>query len=759
MNSRLFRIYLFWLFTTSFVVVLGQTNSENTGLRDSLQIALKSAQHDSTRCSILNALIEAEPDDNIWPVYNQQLQSLAERNLKQYTHAGPMRAFFLKQYAAAVNNTGYLANLHGNTAKALESFEKGLALDKEANDKKGVIASLNNIGVLYQVQGSIKKALDCFQQSLTLSKEIKDKEGMAESYNNLGRIYIEKGDIPAALNYYDKSLRHYKEMQNIKGISIALNNLGYVYQQQGDTARALNYYTRSLALQEKLGEMDVLAGSLHNIGHVYFKQGKLTLALAYLNRSFEMSKKIGNKSGMAHCLNSIGLIYYKTGQIDKALVNWRQNLVLCEEINDKQSLALALNQIGTALFFQGQTKLAQSYCERSMKLSQELGFPDDIKTASGTLSQIYAKLGNWKKAWEMLTLHKRMNDSLSNETNHKAVLQKTFQFRYEKKAVADSIKAVSQSKLFEAQIKQDKTQRRALYFGISLLAFFALFIYNRFRVTQKQKKVIELKEKETQVQKNIIEEKHKEISDSIHYAERIQRSFLATDELLSKQLKEYFIFFKPKAVVSGDFYWAAELNNGCFAFVVADSTGHGVPGAIMSILNITSLEKAIESSSDPAEILNNTRQIIIERLKKDGSDEGGKDGMDCSIVTFNFKEQHLKYAAANNPIWVVRKNELLEFLPDKMPVGKHDHENISFKQHTIDFQKDDLLYLFTDGLPDQFGGPKGKKFMYKQLKEVLLNAAHLQMHEQKKVLQDAFKHWKGEAEQVDDITIVGIRIT
>jgi serine phosphatase RsbU (regulator of sigma subunit) len=312
-------------------------------------------------------------------------------------------------------------------------------------------------------------------------------------------------------------------------------------------------------------------------------------------------------------------------------------------------------------------------------------------------------------------------------------------------------------------MQQQKTQRTALYFGIGLIALFALFMYNGFRVTQKQKHIIELKEKETQEQKHIIEEKHKEINDSINYAERIQRSFLATEAILDKNLKDYFVLFKPKATVSGDFYWAAELNNGNFAFVTADSTGHGVPGAIMSLLNITSLEKAIENHTDPAEILNHTRKTIIERLKKDGSADGGKDGMDCSLMIFDFKRSKLAFAAAHNPVWIIHSGEgkpaIAESLADKMPVGKHANDHLSFTCQTLDLKKGDMIYAITDGFADQFGGPKGKKYMQKRLKELLISVSAETPAKQKQVLSETLTEWIGDLEQVDDITVVGIRVS
>jgi serine phosphatase RsbU (regulator of sigma subunit) len=277
-------------------------------------------------------------------------------------------------------------------------------------------------------------------------------------------------------------------------------------------------------------------------------------------------------------------------------------------------------------------------------------------------------------------------------------------------------------------------------------------VEQRTAEVQEEKKTIE-------AQKQLLEEKHKEITDSINYAERIQRSLLASKKILDENLKDYFIVFKPKDVVSGDFYWASKLGNGNFALVTGDSTGHGVPGAIMSIVNIASLKEALlQGITSPDLFLNETRRLIIENLKNDGSLEGGKDGMDGSLLSFDFKSNVLQSASANNPIWIIRNKELIEIKADRFPIGKHDKDDTSFTLHTINLQKGDVVYTLTDGFPDQFGGIKGKKFKHKHLKELLLEIAYEPMQTQKQKINVAFESWKADLEQVDDVTLIGIRI-
>jgi serine phosphatase RsbU (regulator of sigma subunit) len=283
---------------------------------------------------------------------------------------------------------------------------------------------------------------------------------------------------------------------------------------------------------------------------------------------------------------------------------------------------------------------------------------------------------------------------------------------------------------------------------------------------ENMEKLVEKRTAEVVEQKNVIQEKakelaarHKEITDSINYAERIQRAMLASKEILDQNLKEHFVLFKPKDVVSGDFYWATNLLNNNFTLVTADSTGHGVAGAIMSIVNIACIKEAVSKDIlSPDKLLNEARKLVIENLKNDGSSEGGKDGMDASMISFDRKNNLLHCACAMNPVWIIRGSEFIEIKADRFPIGKHDMNTTSFTLQTIELKKGDVIYTLTDGFPDQFGGPKGRKYMYKQLKDLVISIAQEPMEQQHKKLDAVFSSWKGELEQVDDVTIIGIRV-
>ncbi|HET6993143.1 MAG TPA: SpoIIE family protein phosphatase, partial [Bacteroidia bacterium] len=269
-----------------------------------------------------------------------------------------------------------------------------------------------------------------------------------------------------------------------------------------------------------------------------------------------------------------------------------------------------------------------------------------------------------------------------------------------------------------------------------------------------EKKVVE-RTKEINLQKEIIEEKNKDILDSIHYAKRIQGALLASEQMLRTHLPEHFVLYKPKDIVSGDFYWMSESQNKELFLLAGDCTGHGVPGAFMSLLNISILHELTTGNklNSPDKILNEQRKLIISALNPPGS-ETSKDGMDCVLCKFDFNKHLLQFACANNPLWIIREGKLIEFAPDKIPVGVHEGINQDFSLQETDIRKGDQVYLLTDGFADQFGGPRGKKFKYKQLKEKLIEIADKVMEEQKIILEKIFEDWRGELEQLDDVLII-----
>ncbi|MDP2387853.1 MAG: tetratricopeptide repeat protein [Bacteroidota bacterium] len=724
------------------ILLLCVTTSSYSQSLDSLKLALKSAKHDTIRCNILNELSETAPDEE-WPKFNAELKVLCEKHLKgvdpDKEKYSPEERFYLRHLASALNNEGFLADQHGQTEKTLELYKKSLKIRENLKEKRAIANSLNNLGNVYEDLGDIPKALEYLHKSMKLQEETKDRRGQSYSLNNLATIYGDLGDKNKALEYYQKALQIQEEIKDKLGAAYSLSNIGYFYNKAGEIDKALEYYLRSLKIKEEIDDKYGIAYSYNNIGIIYKEKGDLKTALEYYNKSLMLREEIGEKNGIAAVLNHIAEIKLKMGEIAEA------------------------KKLG----------------EQSLKLSKEVGYPDEIQDISKNLCEIYLKDGNYKGAYEMQVLFKLMSDSVNNENTKKASIQKSFQYEYDKKVAADSVKVAEEHKLFDAQIKQERTQRTALYVGIGLIGIFSLFMYNRFRVTRKQKNIIESQKAEVdkqreladsrriiaEEQRHVIQEKQKEILDSIHYASRIQKALLTSEEYISKHFPaEYFIFYQPKDIVSGDFYWALNHHNKFF-IATSDCTGHGVPGAFMSLLNINFLnENVIERRiENPALILDEQKKSIIKALNPKGN-ENSKDGMDSVLCSYDLKNMKLNFAAANNPLWLVRPSagsgtaELIEYKADKMAVGKGEENAKDFTLQTIDLQKGDIIYTFTDGYADQFGGPKGKKFLYKQFHSILLENHHLPMNEQKGILEKRINEWMGETEQIDDLLVIGVRI-
>jgi serine phosphatase RsbU (regulator of sigma subunit) len=403
-----------------------------------------------------------------------------------------------------------------------------------------------------------------------------------------------------------------------------------------------------------------------------------------------------------------------------------------------------LNELGEKLYAKMSEALiyanyyiVKSYMFQNQSISKQALL--DLSNANIKLSEL--KVERQKKGIELLNKEKALNDAL-----------------FEKQII--------ETKKKETEVKQQRMIKNISLMGVLLLFLLVFFVYRSLRLNKKQNKIIlhqkemvEYQKEITEGQKKLIEEKQHEIMDSLNYAKRIQFALLASEKLLNDNLPEYFVFFQPKDVVSGDFYWATNTPAG-FLYITADCTGHGVPGAFMSLLNISKLSQTINENKviRPDLVFNAVRSEIISVLNPEGSMADSKDGMDAVLCMLDLVNMKLSYSAANNSFYIIRGKAIIHCKADKMPVGRGHDDSVSFSYNEIIIQKGDLIYTFTDGLADQFGGARGKKFKYKQLEEILLNSCHLSMQEQKEILLTRFERWKGVLEQVDDVCVIGVRV-
>ena len=390
------------------------------------------------------------------------------------------------------------------------------------------------------------------------------------------------------------------------------------------------------------------------------------------------------------------------------------------------------------------------------------GGDKDLQVDKSDIAQFmseYKSLENQKDDREKTI--SRMEDSLQSKMKEYTLLNEKIEAQ--KKVLAEQEKhlKVQNENLLLRDIEIGK-QKTVIFViaALTIISFILLFLAVRVnRLRRKANHLLSMQKTEVERQKLIVETKQKEILDSINYAKRIQTALMSSERTFTNHLSEHFIMFKPKDIVAGDFFWAAPLNDS-FIYITADSTGHGVPGAFMSLLNISKLNEAVKQKniSRPDLVLNDVRQGLIEALNPEGSKEISKDGMDATLCRLDLQNLTLQYAAANNSFCIVRNSEVLTCSADKMPIGKSHDDTAKFTFNEVKLERGDMIYTFTDGYSDQFGGPSGKKLKHKNLKDLLLQAAELPIEEQKMLFEQQFESWKGNLEQVDDVLLIGVRI-
>jgi len=573
-------------------------------------------------------------------------------------------------------------------------------------------------------------------------------KSLAATINNIGVDCEQNGNLVDAIIYFHKSLKIQEYLNELDAVATTLNNIGTIYNTLGNIDKTLEYLEKSLKIREQINDKKGIAQSLNNIGTIYYNQKELSKALNHFERSLDLYKQVSDKEGMAYSLSNIGNIY-DLMKSPKGLSYHQRSLKLREEIGDKKGQAFGLVNVAESQFLNGNTVEALEYARKGFDLANKMGFPDNIQKSSYILSKIYKSQAKFPLALDYYELAVQMKDSIKNEESNRASYKLQTKYEFEKQQAVKDAEHNKQMEIIAERGKKQKVITYSIALGSLLLLVFFIFIYNRLQITKRQKSIIE-------EQKQLVEEKQKEILDSINYAKRIQAAILPSDRVIKQFLNESFVFYKPKDIVAGDFYWL-EHQQDRVLFAAADCTGHGVPGAMVSVVCNNALNRSVREFglTEPSKILDKTKEIVIQEFEK--SDADVKDGMDIAICSL--KGNTLYYSGANNPLWIIRKEAsyIEEIKSTKQPVGKVDNTK-PFENHTIELQSGDSIYIFTDGYQDQFGGEKGKKFKAAKLKELLLEINKKSMNEQLHILSQTFDKWKGSLEQVDDVCIIGVRI-
>ncbi|MBI3501417.1 MAG: tetratricopeptide repeat protein [Bacteroidetes bacterium] len=640
-----------------------------------------------------------------------------------------------------------------NPDSAFICASQALELAQKANAEK-IVADINNIiGLIKSDQSKYDEALEYYKKAESFFLTTANKKGLNTAYENIGVSYFSKGNYPKALEYAFKGLTIREELRDTANITSSYLNIGNVYYFQGSFDKALEYYLKGIALCEKTHRKDdITTGLLGNIGSIYYAKKEYDKTLDYYFKSLAINKEMAYPSGIATDYSNIGTVYFEQKKFPLAEENLINGLKLFEELGNKSFTAATLLSISDLYKEQGKFAQAEEALKKSQTLSEEAGDRENLKETYKKLSLLYDTTKQYKLAFDYHKLYSDIKDTLLNQDKSKEI------GHLEAKSEYDKQQAIAEAE-HNAETKRQKIITTAVSIGLFLVLVLAVFIFRSYR--QKQKANVLLGEKNTLIeeQKKIVEEKNKDITDSINYAKRIQEAILPAKEIKYRIFPDAFVLFQPRDIVSGDFYWFAE-KKGRNLIAAVDCTGHGVPGAFMSMIGNAFLNEIVNERgiTQPGEILNQLRAMVIKSLKQseDGSDS--KDGMDIAICSFNFDFSEVEFAGANNPLWLIRNGGAEEFPGDKQPIGIHGAEAKPFTNHSVQLSKGDAVYIFTDGFADQFGGPKGKKFKYKQMQNLLVSLQDKKMLQQEDVLLKTINDWKGNYSQVDDVLVIGIRV-
>ncbi|MBE9468156.1 MAG: tetratricopeptide repeat protein [Bacteroidetes bacterium] len=630
--------------------------------------------------------------------------------------------------------------------KAIKNYTLAINIYHENNMVLNEALLSNNIGTVYEKMSDYGKAMKYFMNSLKISKKLSNSVQLGKAYLNVGLIHYRTRNYKKAAEFYNKSLEIKKNLNDLKGMALIYNNFAILYYYQENFDKTKEYFRKAYDIYLESGNLRKQVMALGNLGELAFSLNDNNTALKYYNKSLAIYKTLKDKEGISYIL-------LKLGEIELSEKNYEK---------------------------------AEIYLHRTLEISQSINSKKYIESSYSLLHQLNKEQKRYEKALYYHEKFLSIHDSIYNEASNKQLAE--IQTKYETHEKQTEIELLSKDKaLKEVEIKKQKYIKNGLILGSIIILLFAFLTYNRFLIKKRsnkllteqknkilykneelnqqkeeilsQRDLIEDKNKNLENAFNIIKHKNKNITDSINYAQKIQNALLPPEHYLNNILNDYFVLFKPKDIVSGDFYWVRQHNQKIIV-AAADCTGHGVPGAFMSILGTTFLNEInhLNTEIEANEILNILSHDLKKTLHQTDENHETRDGMDIALYIIDTEKQTLQFSGAYNPLYLIRNKKLCQYKADKMPIGLSHKKEKPFTKHEINLKKEDSIYIFSDGYIDQFDKNNKEKFKTKRFQELLIRINEIPMSQQKNVLDNIIEKWRGDVEQIDDILVFGVKI-
>jgi len=622
------------------------------------------------------------------------------------------------------------------------------------------------IGRCYYQMGSVcfsfgysKEAIDHFNAAIaSLEKTTHGTYWIAKSSNGRGNAERRLGRLKEATDSYLDAKKMFEALGDKKGIAGAYNNLGIIFMAEGQQEKALEYYRIARRMNIEIGNKPWLSKNLSNMGSAFYNLHEYDSAEVYFTEGLRLSLEVGDQSGWALDMTNLGNVYTSKKEYVKAKDQFTQSIAFYRESERYGDMAFVMYNLAGLYTATGEYALAKIYLDSGAAISAQYGdFANLIEIYRG-YAAMYEALGDYKNAFYYQHLYFTKKDSITSSDMKNQMDQMEESLREEK--LKEKNAALEQSQILQdVEINRSYIIIAAAAGGIVLVLLLAFVMFKRYQLKKKANDLLKERNLEIQLQKAIIEQKNRDISDSINYAMKIQETVLPDLTAFQARFSDSFVFYRPRDVVSGDFYWFSVSDKKSYV-TVADCTGHGVPGAFMSMIGIDKISYAVLELkiATVSGILSSVNRLLKTVLKQDDLTGGMRDGMDVALISIDHEKMTLGFAGANRPVWIIRNNELITLAPSKVSIGGHTAAAYEFAEQEFALQKNDCIYLFTDGYADQFGGPKRKKMMTKKFRQIVLATAHEPMEVQKKAIAANFDSWKQDIEQVDDVCVMGIRV-
>lgn len=613
------------------------------------------------------------------------------------------------------------------------------------------------LAMIYRGQSSDDEARKILTRNLEIAIELTDSNMLGSTYGNIANTYIIYNQYDTAISLYMIALDIFEKTNNKGGISVLHATLGNLYLTMESYDKALHNYLIARKLFEELGNQAYFAITSMNIGIIYRNKNKLDSALVYYEFAKEKFAELEEHLLLAQSIGNIARIYALQENYSKSLDYFKQSSEFFSKFNAIRDLAIVYGDIGAVYDSINDYNNAINYYEKSAKLSMDEDLLDKTASSYESLALVYKKKKDYRASLHYFELFKDYSDSLITVENKKNTDKLLIEFETKEKEKEISLLKIDKT-LDQERIKRKNILLIAISFGILFSLLFIIVINRNYKQKKQDNKLLEEQKEEIKTQRDQVVKHQKQLTDSITYAGLIQKAMMPENTTLQNIFSDHFIFFNPRDGIGGDFYWVKVVQDYTI-IAAADCTGHGVPGAMLSMLGISILnelarQKEIKTS---AQLLERLRDDIKTFLKQGIEDRSVKDGMDISVCVINNISHEMQFAGANNNVFLAQNNEFIELTGTKNPIGVYLSE-MPFENQIYQLKKGDKIYLFSDGFIDQFGGEKGQKYYSNNFKKLLSENVEKPMPEQKSILTKTFENWKGEYDQIDDVLVFGIQI-